>query len=168
MQTLLSVTDIFGLENPVLVINSYTQGKDGFGYTYSLVARFSPTRCHSFWIATEKRANNPVVFTMLAVEFDRYKSKGGIMKNKKALTAPCGLDCFNCHIYESNLTDELAELIHVKRGVPKEEIACKGCRQQDGKHYHLPQGCATLDCAKEKGVELCSDCKIFHAFYWRR
>jgi Protein of unknown function (DUF3795) len=70
------------------------------------------------------------------------------MKDKKALTAPCGLDCFNCHIYESNLTEELTELIHAKRGVPKEAIACKGCRQQDGKHYHLPQGCATLDCAK--------------------
>jgi hypothetical protein len=83
------------------------------------------------------------------------------MKDKKALTAPCGLDCFNCHIYESNLTEELAELIHAKRGVPKEAIACKGCRQQDGKHYHLPQGCATLDCAKGKGVELCCDCEDF-------
>ena len=39
------------------------------------------------------------------------------MKDMKALTAPCGLDCFNCHIHESNLTDELTELIHVKRGV---------------------------------------------------
>lgn len=81
------------------------------------------------------------------------------MKDKKALTAPCGLDCFNCDIHENNLTDEVAELIHLKRGVPKEEVACNGCRQQDGKHFHLPQGCATLDCTKDKGVELCSDCK---------
>jgi hypothetical protein len=83
------------------------------------------------------------------------------MKDMKSLMAPCGLDCFNCDVHESNLTDELAELIHVQRGVPKEEIACKGCRQQDGKHYHLPQGCATLDCAKAKGVQMCCDCDEF-------
>jgi hypothetical protein len=34
------------------------------------------------------------------------------MKDKKALTSPCGLDCFNCEIYEDNLTNDLAELIH--------------------------------------------------------
>jgi hypothetical protein len=81
------------------------------------------------------------------------------MIDKKALTAPCGLDCFNCEIYESNLTDDLAELIHTKLGVPREDIPCSGCLQQDGKHYHLPsEGCATLDCAKAKGVRLCCDC----------
>jgi hypothetical protein len=83
------------------------------------------------------------------------------MIDKKALTAPCGLDCFNCEMYESNLTGELMELIHTKLGVPKEQIPCKGCRLQDGKHFHLPQGCATLDCVKAKGVELCSDCTDF-------
>lgn len=83
------------------------------------------------------------------------------MTDKKSLTAPCGLDCFNCDIHESNLTDEFAEMIHVKMGVPKEEIACKGCRQQDGKHFHLPQGCATLDCVKAKNVEFCYECNDF-------
>ena len=83
------------------------------------------------------------------------------MKDKIALTAPCGLDCFNCEIYEENLTDKFAEFIHNKVGVSKEKIPCKGCRVQDGKHYHLPDGCATLNCVKEKGVELCSDCKEF-------
>jgi len=83
------------------------------------------------------------------------------MNDKKTLTAPCGLACFNCKIHESNLTDELAELIHAKWGVPKEEVVCKGCRQQDGKHFHIPQGCATLDCAKAKAVDLCCDCIDF-------
>ncbi len=84
------------------------------------------------------------------------------MKDKKALTAPCGLDCFNCEIYEDNLTNNLAELIHGKLGVPKQEIPCKGCYQQDGKHYHIPsEGCATLDCVKAKGVEFCCDCDDF-------
>jgi len=85
-----------------------------------------------------------------------------MMEEKKDLTAPCGLDCFNCELYEDNLTDKLAELIHAKMGVTKGEIACKGCRRQDGKHYHLPpEGCATLNCVKAKEVEFCCDCADF-------
>jgi hypothetical protein len=84
------------------------------------------------------------------------------MKDKKALIALCGLDCFNCEIYEDNLTNEFAEFFHKKMGIPKENIACKGCRQQDGKHFHLlPEGCATLNCVKAKGVELCCECNHF-------
>lgn len=84
------------------------------------------------------------------------------MTDRKALTAPCGLDCFNCTIYKDNLTSELAEMIHGSTGVPKEEIPCQGCHLQDGKHYHLPkEGCATLGCVKAKGVALCSDCDDF-------
>jgi hypothetical protein len=41
------------------------------------------------------------------------------MKDKKALTAPCGLDCFNCELFEDNLTSEFAELIHSKMSVPR-------------------------------------------------
>ncbi len=81
------------------------------------------------------------------------------MENKRNLTAPCGLDCFNCEIHESNLTSEFATMINDKFGIPEEEIPCKGCRQQDGKHFHhSPEGCATLNCVKAKGVELCCDC----------
>jgi hypothetical protein len=83
------------------------------------------------------------------------------MKDNEKLTAPCGLACFLCELYEDNLTDELSELLQAKLGVTKEEAACKGCRQQNGKHFHLPEGCATLDCVKAKGVELCSDCEEF-------
>ncbi|MCX6000566.1 MAG: DUF3795 domain-containing protein [Chloroflexi bacterium] len=84
------------------------------------------------------------------------------MKNKRELVAPCGLDCFNCELYEGNLTNEVAELIHRKIGAAKEEIPCKGCRQQDAKHYHLPpEGCATLSCVKARIVMLCCDCSDF-------
>ncbi len=84
------------------------------------------------------------------------------MNENGALTAPCGLDCFNCELLEANLTDELIEMFHAKMGVPKEAIACRGCRQQDGKHFHLPpDGCATLNCVKAKGVDLCCDCEDF-------
>ena len=81
------------------------------------------------------------------------------MKDRQALTAPCGLACFLCDIYEENLTSDLAELIHQQLGIPVEAVACKGCRAQDGQHYRLPpEGCATLDCVKAKGVALCCDC----------
>ncbi len=83
------------------------------------------------------------------------------MKDKSALTSPCGIDCFNCEIYEHNLSASVAEILQGKYGWPKEKIACKGCRKQDGKHVHLPQGCATLDCVKAKGVKFCSDCNDF-------
>ncbi len=84
------------------------------------------------------------------------------MDLKKDLTAPCGLDCFNCQIQEDNLTEDFARMMSEKFGVPVEAIACKGCRQQDGAHWHLPmEGCATLTCAKEKGVDLCCDCNDF-------
>ncbi len=83
------------------------------------------------------------------------------MNDKKVLTAPCGLGCFICFLYEDNLTQELADMIHIKWGVPRDEIACKGCRKQDGKHFHLPHGCATLDCVNAKGVQFCSDCNDF-------
>ena len=84
------------------------------------------------------------------------------MQDKKSLTAPCGLDCFNCELFETNVTDELVELIHQKYGVAKDVIACKGCRTQDGNHFHLAQeGCATLTCAKEKSAEFCCNCDDF-------
>lgn len=84
------------------------------------------------------------------------------MEDKKDLTAPCGLDCFNCELYSENLTNELVEVIQKKTGIPGEQVACKGCRLQDGKHFHLPvSGCATLDCVKNKNVALCCDCENF-------
>ncbi|MDD5170567.1 MAG: DUF3795 domain-containing protein, partial [Syntrophales bacterium] len=71
-------------------------------------------------------------------------------------------DCFNCELYETNITPELTEMIYKKLGIPKEDAACKGCRKQDGKHFHLPpDGCATLDCVKAKGVAFCFECADF-------
>ncbi len=84
------------------------------------------------------------------------------MTTNAALTAPCGLDCFNCEFYKDNVTNELLELVQTKMRVPSEAIPCEGCRRQDGRHFHLPpDGCATLNCAKSKGVDLCCDCEGF-------
>jgi len=87
------------------------------------------------------------------------------MQDKKELTAPCGLDCFNCVLYEDNLTAEFVDHIHTKMGIPKTDIPCMGCRAQDAKHFHLPEGCATLDCIKEKGIDFCCNCEEFPCLY---
>lgn len=86
--------------------------------------------------------------------------------DKRALIAPCGLDCFNCELYADNLTGKLAGLIHEKLGVRKQDIPCHGCRQQNGQHFHLgSEGCATLDCVKEKDVDYCFNCDAFPCAY---
>jgi hypothetical protein len=83
------------------------------------------------------------------------------IEDKRELTAPCGLACFICGLYEENITDEVVDSF-AQKGIPADEVPCKGCRAQDGKHFHLSEdGCATLDCAKAKGVEICSDCSEF-------
>ncbi len=83
-------------------------------------------------------------------------------RKKRTLRRRAALLVSSVSSHEDNLTGELADMIHTKWGVPKEEMACKGCRKQEGKHFHLPQGCATLNCVKAKGVQLCcSDCADF-------
>lgn len=87
------------------------------------------------------------------------------------MTAPCGLDCFNCTFYHADQGDADAlktlEQMSVQYNVPKEIMPCKGCRNLDGKlplqlhvfgedHY-----CASYECAKEKGLAFCSDCDEF-------
>jgi hypothetical protein len=64
-------------------------------------------------------------------------------------------------LYEYNISDKMAQFMHEKTGVPVEAISCKGCRAQNGVHFHIPNGCLTLNCAKERDVKLCSDCDDF-------
>ncbi|HEY3353834.1 MAG TPA: DUF3795 domain-containing protein [Polyangia bacterium] len=44
------------------------------------------------------------------------------------LTAPCGLDCFNCALYLAREDPELRAKVAVRLGVPPERAACAGCR----------------------------------------
>lgn len=75
------------------------------------------------------------------------------------LTAPCGLDCFNCEVYEGNASPEILSALAAKIGKTPGEVACKGCRQQNGCSVH--PDCATLKCARAKNVEFCFDCGDF-------
>ena len=79
---------------------------------------------------------------------------------KRRLTAPCGLDCFNCEIYEGNITEDMKQQFAAKIQKDPEEVACKGCRIEKGcRHLGLP--CETLRCIEEKGLEFCFECGEF-------
>ena len=85
--------------------------------------------------------------------------------NKLELTAPCGLDCFNCPTYKDNITKvpllvKFFFSLFVK--VPLKELPCNGCRDEKGNCKFAPnKHCATWDCAQEKGVKYCFECSDF-------
>ena len=81
--------------------------------------------------------------------------------NKRELTAPCGLDCFNCSGYEGNVTEEYKEQVSQFFGIPVEKVPCKGCRGEKGKCIWANGQCATWDCVQEKGVAYCYECDEF-------
>jgi hypothetical protein len=80
--------------------------------------------------------------------------------NHKEFTAPCGIDCFNCEVFESNLTEENRARFSAAFKLAPEAVACKGCRASDGCRLHWGK-CDTLDCVKDKGIEFCHECTEF-------
>lgn len=81
--------------------------------------------------------------------------------DKKHLTAPCGLDCFNCGSYVENITDEHRAKVAKARNMPPEEVACAGCRNLKGKVVYAQGDCASWACAQAKGVDYCFQCGDF-------
>ena len=82
--------------------------------------------------------------------------------NKIVLTAPCGLDCFNCPSYEGNITEEWKKQVAVFLRIPVEETPCKGCRDERGNCKFAPDNqCATWNCVQEKGLVYCHECADF-------
>jgi len=86
------------------------------------------------------------------------------------MTAPCGLDCFNCHFYlaqEDQDAMSTVEKLSKDYNIPVETMLCKGCRSHNGKiplQKHVFGGahlCAAYECSQEKGLELCGDCDQF-------
>ncbi len=92
------------------------------------------------------------------------------LKELRELTAPCGLDCFNCHYYLANDNEEIKKLIlsvasSSGYNLPDEGAVCKGCRRENGNCAPLRalgQGpCKVLKCISSKGIESCADCSNF-------
>ena len=51
------------------------------------------------------------------------------------MTAPCGLDCFNCHFFLAHEDQEamnIVEKLSKKHNIPVDVMLCKGCREHNG------------------------------------
>ena len=52
------------------------------------------------------------------------------------MTAPCGLDCFNCTFYLAHDDAEAMEQVEKwseQYNIPKDVMLCKGCREHNGR-----------------------------------
>ena len=88
----------------------------------------------------------------------------------RSLTAPCGLDCFNCTFYlapeDPEAMDQLKQWSE-KYGVPLEVMNCRGCRAENGRiplQMHLygeDHRCAAYECAQDKENHHCVQCEDF-------
>lgn len=86
------------------------------------------------------------------------------------MTAPCGLDCFNCHFYlahKNRKSMEIVERLSSEYTIPVETMLCKGCREHDGQiplQKHLfgeDHRCAAFKCSMSRGFVFCCDCRDF-------
>jgi hypothetical protein len=86
---------------------------------------------------------------------------GANVMDKRHLTAPCGLDCFNCPAYKTNLPDEKKNEIAASQKITPDEVGCKGCRDQNGRCWFMKETCATWTCTRKKGALYCYACDEF-------
>lgn len=86
---------------------------------------------------------------------------------KQKIVAPCGIDCFNCEVYEENITGEMQNRLSGVTKIPREQISCKGCVDGNRCLFLKIQGksCKTLDCVNKKGVDYCFNCDTFPCEY---
>jgi len=86
---------------------------------------------------------------------------------KQKIVAPCGIDCFNCELFEENVTPERQARIAAATKIPREEITCRGCSEGNLCLFLKIQGksCKTLDCVKAKGLDYCFNCDTFPCEY---
>ncbi|UCC16670.1 MAG: DUF3795 domain-containing protein [Dehalococcoidales bacterium] len=86
------------------------------------------------------------------------------------MTAPCGLDCFNCIYYLANESEEARQQLERDtrlNGIPVELMLCQGCRNQKGvldshKHFFNRSGpCYVYKCTSEKNINFCYECADF-------
>lgn len=85
----------------------------------------------------------------------------------RRMTAPCGMDCFNCPIYLANEDSELREKISKNLDIPFEKATCNGCRDEEGAPhcFNWTEPCSVYKCAKERGLDFCFQCAEFPCDY---
>ncbi|MDD5066762.1 MAG: DUF3795 domain-containing protein, partial [bacterium] len=81
----------------------------------------------------------------------------------KELTAPCGLDCFNCPAFIAKDNERMRKFISRIKGLSQEEAFCPGCRAQNGtiKMLKRTEPCKLYRCIQKKGLSFCCECTDF-------
>lgn len=88
----------------------------------------------------------------------------------RELTAPCGLDCFNCLFFLANENEEIRKQMALKVqefGLPLsyeeiyEKVACGGCKKRNGVPPFGTEPCKVSKCISPKGIDSCADCSDF-------
>jgi len=79
------------------------------------------------------------------------------------MTAPCGLDCFNCPVYLARENERLREAIAKSMDIPFEQAVCRGCRDEKGTIAFLgmTEPCNVYKCIEKKDISFCCDCSDF-------
>ncbi len=90
------------------------------------------------------------------------------------MTAPCGLDCFNCTFYLAREDSEAMKQLEIwseQLNVPTEIMLCRGCRNHDGqiplqlRLFGADHRCAAYQCSAAKKVTFCGECDDFPCDY---
>ena len=79
------------------------------------------------------------------------------------MTAPCGLDCFNCPVYLAKDNERLRAALSQNTGIPLEQVKCLGCRSEIGTiaFAGMTEPCNVYKCTEKKGISFCCDCPDF-------
>ncbi|MBN1496110.1 MAG: DUF3795 domain-containing protein [Spirochaetes bacterium] len=85
------------------------------------------------------------------------------MTDYKNMTAPCGLDCFNCPMYRALSDEGLRGKIAASMKIDPEKAACRGCRNESGTipFLGMTEPCSVYRCIAGKGLDFCSECGDF-------
>lgn len=91
-----------------------------------------------------------------------HSAKGEDMDYKQ-MTAPCGLDCFNCPMYEARTNEKLRQIIAQNMNLPEEKAKCEGCRNENGTidFLGMREPCSVYRCISSKGLDFCGECEAF-------
>lgn len=79
------------------------------------------------------------------------------------MTAPCGLDCFNCPLYLANENEEIRLVISKTLNIAPEKAVCRGCRNENGiiPIFNMTEPCRVYKCIQQKNIEFCFNCPDF-------
>ncbi len=79
------------------------------------------------------------------------------------MTAPCGLDCFNCPMYHARENEELRRTIAERMNLPEHQAQCRGCRAEGGimEFLGMTEACPVFACTSRQNLDFCGDCADF-------